>query len=192
MWYLKAWHNVVMRGKRKKAYLPMHQYPFTLVLVQVRNAKGELQHPDDPLWLIVMGQERYQLSLPEAYEAFCERSGMEHFFRFAKQNLLLDGFQTPETEHEENWWQLANLAYLQLWVAKDSASNLPRPWERNLPQVKEKHISPTMVQRSFGGIIRQFGTFSQAPKRRNNSRERRGDKVQALPLAHSIVLNRRI
>lgn len=189
---IQAWHNVLMRGHRKKACLPMHQYPFTLVRVRIYDARMRLLFPHDPLWLIVMGQQRHQLSPQDIYDIFGLRSGMEHFFRFTKQNLLLDSFQTPDTSHEENWWQLANLAYLQLWVAKEYASNLPRPWERHLPQVKEKHISPTMVQRSFGGIIEQIGTFSQAPKRRNNSRERLEDKVRALPLAHSIVLNRRI
>ena len=56
---------------------------------------------------------------------------MEQFFRFTKQNLLLDKFQTPETEHEEHWWQIVLLAYLQLWVAREHASCLPRPWEKS-------------------------------------------------------------
>ena len=33
--------------------------------------------------------------------------------------MLLDAYQTPETAHEENWWTLVQLAYLQLWVARD-------------------------------------------------------------------------
>ena len=82
------------------------KYPFTLVLIRVYNDKGDLLYPDDPLWLIVMGKERQQLSLTDIYEAFYERGGMEHFFRFAKQNLLLDKFQTCETAHEEHWWQI--------------------------------------------------------------------------------------
>jgi hypothetical protein len=166
---VQAWNNVVMRGKWKKAKLPMHKYPFTLVLIRIYNAKGELRYPDDPLWLIVMGQERQQLSLVDIYEAFYERGGMEHFFRFAKQNLLLDKFQTCETAHEENWWQIVCLAYLQLWVAKEHAICLPRPWEKHLPQVKERHLSATMVQRSFAEIIQQFEPLSRLTKPRNKS-----------------------
>jgi hypothetical protein len=153
----------------EKAKLPMHQYPFTLVLIRIYDAQGELRYPNDPLWLIVLGRERQQLSLTDIYEAFSEREGMEQFFRFSKRNLLLDKFQTPETEHEENWWQIVCLAYLQLWAAKDEASNLPRPWERYLPQVRKQHLSPTMVQRSFAGIIRQFGTPVNSPQPRNKS-----------------------
>jgi hypothetical protein len=165
---IQAWHDVLMRGKCKQSQLPMHRYPFTLVRIVVYNDRQELVFAD-PLWLIVMGQERHQLSLQDIYEAFQERSCMEHFFRFTKQKLLLDSFQTPETAHEENWWQIATLAYLQLWVAKQYASCLPRPWERHLPQVQERHLSPTMVQRSFGEIIRQFGTPAKFPKPRNKS-----------------------
>jgi hypothetical protein len=154
---IQAWRNVLMRGHRKKALLPMHQYPFTLVRVRLYDDQMRLLFAEDPLWLIVMGQERQQLSPQDSYEVFGSRAGMEHFFRFAKRNLLLDKFQTPETEHEEHWWQLVCLAYLQLWVAQEYASCQPRPWEKSLPQVQKRYLSPTMVQRSFGGIIRQFG-----------------------------------
>ena len=63
--------------------------------------------------------------------------------------MLLTRYQTPEVQHEENWWQLVHLAYLQLWVAKEYARSQPRPWERYLPQMQEKFPSPAMVQRNF-------------------------------------------
>lgn len=165
---VQAWRDMVMRGKYKPVRLPMQNYPFTLVKVEACSQTQELVYKR-PLWLIVMGRLRDQLSLPEIYAIFSERSGMEHFFRFTKQKLLLDRFQTCETTHEEHWWQIANLAYLQLWAAKEYAGCLPRPWERYLPQVREKHLSPTMVQRSFAGIIRQFGTPAKSPQPRNHS-----------------------
>ncbi len=60
--------------------------------------------------------------------------GLEHFFRFAKQRLLLDKFRTPEVVHEECWWQLVCLAYIQLRLAAPLANVLPKPWERYLPE----------------------------------------------------------
>jgi hypothetical protein len=188
---IEVWQNMLMREKYKKMRLPMHRSPFTLVRVRVYNAQDELVY-SDPLWLIVMGQERHQLSPEDIYAAFQERSSMEHFFRFSKQNLLLDQFQTPETDHEEHWWQIANLAYLQLWVAKEYASCLPRPWERHLPQVREEHLSPTMVQRSFAGIIRRFGTPSGTPKRRGYSPGRPPGIVPALRRDRPLVIQRQI
>ena len=61
-----------------------------------------------------MGEQRRQLTLKEIYEAYNQRYDLEHFFRFGKQKLLLDAYQTPETRHEENWWELAHIAYLLL------------------------------------------------------------------------------
>jgi hypothetical protein len=186
----QAWQNVLMRGHRKQACLPMQKYPFTLMRVRLYNTQMELLFPNDPLWLIIMGQERHQLSPQNAYEIFGMRSAMEHFFRFAKGNLLLDKFQTCETEHEEKWWQLACLAYLLLWVAKEEANCLPRPWEKHLPQVKEKHVSPTMVQRSFAGIIRQFDILSKLGQPRNKSQDRYPTKVAALVIGRAVPFNR--
>jgi len=38
------------------------------------------------------------------------------------------------------------------------AEALPRPWKRNLPFIKRRQCSPTLVQWDFGRIIRQLGT----------------------------------
>jgi hypothetical protein len=173
-----AWHNLVMRDQYQPVRLPLHRYPFTLIRVRLFNAQNEPL--EKPLWLIVMGKLRDQISLPDILEAFLQRSDLEHFFRFAKQRLLLDRFQTPETAHEENWHHLVHLAYLQLWVARDLAVSLPRPWERYLPQVKEKWVSPSMVQRSFDRIIRQLGTPAQKPQRRGYSPGRPKGRLPAL------------
>ena len=95
------------------------------------------------------------------------------FFRFGKQKLLLTDYQTPETAHEERWWQLAHLAYLQLWVARETATCRPRPWERSLPNHKSGKSTPTLVQRAFAQFIAQFGTPAKAPKPRGKSPGRR-------------------
>jgi len=166
---IQAWHNLLMRGKKG---CPMHQYPFTLVKIRVYNQKGEaLFHK--PLWLIVMGDQRMELSLLDIYQAYLQRYDLEHFFRFSKQKLLLDKFQTPDDKQEEHWWRLVTLAYLQLWAAKDAASYLPRPWEQYLPSPAEKQPAPAMVLRDMSRIIRQIGTSAPMPKPRGKSPGRR-------------------
>jgi len=162
---IQAWNNLLMRGGKN---LPMHQHPFTLVKIRLYNQKGEALF-QKPLWLIVMGERRMELSLLDIYQAYLQRYDLEHFFRFGKQKLLLDKFQTPDNEHEEHWWRLVALAYLHLWVAKDAVLHLPRPWEQYLPAIVNKHITPAMVLRDMSRIIRQIGTPALAPKRRGNS-----------------------
>ena len=95
------------------------------------------------------------------------RFDLEHFFRFGKQKLLMTQFQTPEVAREEKWWLMTHIAYAQLWLARPVTLTLPRPWERYLPAIKARLISPTLVQRDFARIIRQLGTPAQPPKPRN-------------------------
>jgi hypothetical protein len=166
---LECWHNLLMRGTRE---YPMHQYPFTLIRARLLNADGK-QVFQRPLWLLVMGQHGKELSLLESWEAYQRRYDVEHFFRFGKQRLLMTAYQTPEVQHEENWWQLAQLAYVQLWLARCLAEAVPRPWERYLPQfqtgIESQEASPSVVQRDFGRIIGEIGTPARVPKPRGKS-----------------------
>jgi hypothetical protein len=169
---IQLWHNYLMRGQRKPKELPMQRYPFTLVRIVFYDQEGK-QAFGHPLWLIVVGQRRHQLNAFDIYHAYARRYDLEHFFRFGKQQLLLTDFQTPDTQREEGWWQLAHIAYAQLWLAREVVEALPRPWERNLAAIQSGQISPSLVQRDFGRIIRQLGTPAQPPKPRGISAGRR-------------------
>jgi len=162
---LEGWRNLLMTGKQD---LPMHRHPFTLIRVQVLDKQGNpvFKHT---LWLIVIGERRNELSLVEAYEAYGQRYDMEHYFRFGKQRLLMVAYQTPDVEHEENWMQIVALTMMQLWLARDLAEAMLRPWERYLPEAERETASPSIVQRDFGRIIRQIGTPAEPPKPRGNS-----------------------
>jgi len=146
----------------------MHRHPSTLVRALLFDAQGQPVF-QRPRWLIIQGRRRRELSLREAWDSYDQRSDLEHFFRFGKQKLLWTAYRTPIVEHQENWWQIVPLAYLQLWLGRDLVTSLPRPWERYLPQATAETPSPTMVQRAFGPIIRQIGTPARAPKRRGKS-----------------------
>ena len=169
---IQTWSNCLMRGQRKPERLPMQRYPFTLLRIVFYDQAGQAAFRR-PLWLIVIGQRRHQLNAFAIYHAYAKRYDLEHFFRFGKQHLLLADFQTPDTQREERWWQLVHIAYAQLWLARDVVQVLPRPWERNLPAIKARQISPSLAQRDFGRIIRQIGTPAQPPKPRGMSAGRR-------------------
>ena len=184
---IKAWHNMLMSGKRKPHRLPMHKHPFTPVQVVRYDEAGNLAC-QRPMWLLAIGERRHELSAENIYEAYGQRYDLEHFFRFGKQKMLLASFQTPEDGREAKWWQLVHLAYTQLWMARHVASNLPRPWERNLPAMKNGLMSPTLVQRDFGRIIRQIGTPAKPPKPRYISPGRRkGTKLPPRPRRKVVV-----
>jgi len=184
---IKVWHNMLMPGKYKPKHLPMHCYPFTLVQVVRYDEEGKLACRQ-PMWLLGIGERRNELSSQAIYQAYGQRYDLEHFFRFGKQKMLLASFQTPEDDREEKWWQLVHLAYAQLWMARHVASCFPNPWERNLPAMKQGWMSPTLVQRDFGRIIRQIGTPAKPPQPRFISPGRlKGTKLPPRPRRKVVV-----
>lgn len=184
---IQAWHNMLMRGHLSPNPVPMHDHPFTLVCITRYDEAGNPVFKR-PMWLVVMGQRRGDLSLEQIYLAYLTRFDIEHFFRFGKQKLLMTHFQTPDVVREEKWWQLTHLAYAQLWLARHLTLTLPRPWERNLPVMKHRLLSPTLVQRDFARIIRQLGTPARSPKPRNISPGRApGTKLPKRPRQAVVV-----
>ncbi len=121
------------------------------------------------MWLVVMGQRRGELSLSEIYDSYRQRYDLEHFFRFGKQRLLLDKFQSPDEQREESFIQMVGLAYVQLFLARELVTTLPRPWERYLPQAASEIANPSQTQRDMERIIGQIGTPAKAPKVRGKS-----------------------
>lgn len=165
---ITVWHNMLMRGGKG---LPTHQCPFTLLRVVSVDESGRTLW--QPMWLIVMGARREEISSVQAYQSYRQRFDLEHTFRFQKQNLLLNGFETPQVEHEEQWIHLVNLAYVQLWAAHLLVVALPRPWETNLKQSDPSaRISPSKVQQGWYSIISQLGSPAVAPKPRGFSQGR--------------------
>jgi hypothetical protein len=166
---INAWYDMLMRGKRD---IPMHKHPLTLICITVNSESGKPVFKR-PLWLIIIGKRRGEISLTEAYHAYRQRYDLEHFFRFGKNRLLMASYQTPETEHEESWWEIAGLAYVNLYTAASLATLLPYPWERWLPNFKEPDLqglpSPSTVQRDLPRIIQQIGTPAKLPKPRGKS-----------------------
>jgi hypothetical protein len=79
------------------------------------------------------------------------------------------------------------LAKVQLWLARDLAESLPRPWERYLPEMERETPGPSLVQRGFVRIIRQIGTPAQPPKPRGNSPSRAEGETQTPRKRHPVI-----
>lgn len=170
---ISAWHNMLMRGGKG---LPMHKCPFTLLRIETMDESGKLVFR--PMWLIVIGERRHELSLEQSYQAYQQRFDLEHSFRFKKQNLLLTAFETSDVEREQQWVQFVMLAYVQLWAAHVLAVALPRPWERYLSTNPSARISPSKVQQDWNRIISQLGTPAAEVKPRGKSSGRQLGQTQ--------------
>jgi hypothetical protein len=184
---IEAWNDILMRGKRTLKISPI---PFRLIRVRIFSASsGELIY-ERPMWLIVSGNRRDELSLEEIYKIYRQRFDIEHFFKFGKNKLLMDKTQTPDVNHEEAWWQFVMMAYAQLYASRQLAENMPMPWQKYLCEFKsqDQEKSPTQVQKSFYRIIQEIGTPAQPPKQRIKSIGRQKGDVQIKRQHHDVVV----
>lgn len=164
MVHIRAWNDMLVRQKNG---IPMNEYPFRVLRIRITDEQGNFVYKR-PMWLMVSGNRRQELSLTEIWKSYSRRYDIEHYFKFGKTRLLMDKFQTPDTKHEESWWQIAALAYAQLYMSRTLATNLPNPWERYLPEMNRHAAikSARQVQKSFTKITAAIGTPASAPKPR--------------------------
>lgn len=186
---IESWDKVLMRGKKTADVSDM---PMRLVKIVYLRPGSQEPLFIKPLWLVIHGERRHELSLTDIFNAYRQRFDLEHFFRFGKNNLLLDQFQTSEVQHEEAWWQLVLISYAQLYLSRDLAVNSPKPWESYLPAFKsDKKISPTQVQKYFEKLIRGIGTPAKMLKSRRNPRGRKKGELQMKRPRHPVVVKKK-
>lgn len=155
---IDAWEQMMVRSKRKKS---MKDKPFRLVRIRYLNPETLVPLFKRSIWLGVWGKEGQALTLEEIFWAYYLRFDLEHFFRFGKQNLLLDRFQTPDPEHWQNWLEIVSLAYWLLSVAKDDAPHQAKKWQQYDPRFQQRQAqqldpSPSVVQQQLLAIILGF------------------------------------
>lgn len=161
---LQRWNDVILQGSKEE---PTHEHPFDLLRVTVTDSKGKLVYRR-PLWVMITGAKRREVSSRDAHIAYGRRYDIEHFFRFGKQKLGLTNSQTSETHHEESWLWIGLLAYNMLYHARRLSKSERYPWEKKKIRVLTTE-RPSQVQRGYGRIIREIGTPAPIPKPRGKS-----------------------
>jgi hypothetical protein len=161
---LQRWNNLIAVGSKEER---TNEHPFDLVRITVKDQKGKAIYRR-PLWIMVAGHRKKEISSLQVYESYSRRYDIEHFFRFGKQRLGLVKSQTSETLHEENWHWIALLAYNMLYRARGIAQSVPYPWEKKKVAIIETIQRPTQVQRDYERIIQGIGTPAPVPKPRGN------------------------
>ena len=186
---LEAWYDMLVRGGDG---FKSDEHPFTLVKVTVLNSEGKPIYAK-PMWLMLQGKRRAELGLRQIFECYRQRFDIEHFFRFGKQRLLMDKFQSADTEHEENWWQLVLLAYVQLYLAKEVSQHLPYDWEKYLVEHQDstRIPSPSHVMRDFPRLVEQIGTPAAEPKTRGIPPGRQKGETQEPRPDHPVVYKKK-
>ena len=186
---IKCWFDQVVRGTRNsKGY----KYPFNLFQISLMDADGKNIYKN-PLWLGLCGDRRAEIMLDEVFDYYSSRYDIEHVFRFGKDKLLFDSYETPDVTHEESWWRLATLAYAQLYFSREDVTLLPKKWERYLDSYKkisgtQKQVAtPSQTQRWFSYVLEEIGSPAKKPVPRGNPQGRPSGETQEKRVKSNVI-----
>ena len=190
---IRKWDNMIVCGEKDRR---MSDKPFNLIAVDVYDLKTDKKIFVRTMWLSVWGKRKDELSLSDIYQSYRLRFDIEFFFRFGKQKLLLDKFQTPDVEHQENWFIIVMLSYWLLYLNRKNGEIIINEWEKYLEKYKNIDVkeqknaqikSPTITQRAMPNILLGFVNEFIIPKtRKNKTGRKKGDK-QVPRKRHKVV-----
>jgi len=172
---MEIWDDMLIRSKRG---ISMKKKAFRLARVELRDPQSGEPLFKRAMWLGIWGDRRKELEPDEIYWAYRNRFDLEHFFRFGKQRLLLEKFQTPDPGHWQNWLEVVSLAYWLLWVASEEAEHKAKKWQQYSKTFKNRKkfglkVSPSQVQNQLEAIILSFEQSPFLPKLKIKGRGRK-------------------
>jgi hypothetical protein len=137
----------------------------------------ERDHPPDPLWLEYLGPDTYGAQVIWGW--FQQRWSIEPANRFRKQSLhwTLPRFQHPD--RCDRWTTLVDLAYWQLFLARDWVQDRPLPWQP--PQVNP---TPERVLQGLPAHFQHLTSPTRVPRTRGKSPGWPKARPRARPMRH--------
>lgn len=186
---LKGYNDMLIRTKRGKN---MKDKPFRLVSVELIDPTTEAPIFKRKMWLAIWGDRRGELTLEQIYWSYRNRFDIEHYFRFGKQRLLMDSYQTPDVQHLDNWMEIVGLAYWLLWAARHEATHQVYKWQKYDPRHQQRvkyqlPPTPSEVQRQLQTIILSFEQEPFVPKLKIKSEGRQRGDVQVKRQRYKVV-----
>lgn len=136
-------------------------------LVVVRIERLDAAHTArDPgvLWLGWHGAEPPPIAI--WWDWYLRRFAVDHWHRFAKQDLFWTVPQLATPEQAERWSDLMPLLTWQLWLARPLVNDMCWPWQK--PQAAECR-TPGRVRQGMAGLLAVIGTPAPQPKPRGKA-----------------------
>ena len=156
---LRRWKGLKMRTKNGYS---MKEVEFDVVGIRVlKKETGERVFKQD-VFVAIVGEERERMSLEECAEEFYHRFDLEVTNRFMKQNLFLQGYETAEVQHLDNWLLIVQEAMWLLWAGSREVEKVSSKWQKYSEPKEEKGGRKTASQ-TRKGLERLFMTFEKEP-----------------------------
>jgi hypothetical protein len=143
----------------------MKDKPFDIVIVKVCDTQSGKMIYKHPLFLAVCGVRKSELDAEDVRLCYRCRYAIEPYFRFIKQRLLLERFQSPDRKHIENWLLIVQLASWLLYSACDELRFRARKWERASREQIDGRESMARTRRAAQDLFLTFDPSLFKPRR---------------------------
>lgn len=181
IWYFK---NFLFRTKNGNH---MQDKPFNIIKVEIWNEENTEKIFKRDMFLAITGIEKDQIAPIDAHNFYRTRFEAEGSYRFNKQDLFLDKFQTSNKQHFLNHLIVMMSAWWLLYAAKDEVTFSCPTWQKYLPtnknaknaqeQQQKVHLTPTQVKKSLKDL---FYTFDKKPFLPTKYKKGKGRKKGAI------------
>lgn len=151
----------VVRLRRWKS---LHAQQDALTVFDVVLAETHLQQDKRPTpkWFAILHASDYPVRM--VWTWFTHRWPIEPAFRFRKNDLHWTLPQFQHTLHCDRWTMLVDIAYWQLYLARDLVRDTPLPWQKPLPS-----LTPGRVVAGMAALLATLPALARSPKPRGKS-----------------------
>jgi hypothetical protein len=148
-----CWHGLHFKACREATV--------SLIRITTPNARDTKREPRT-MWLIWEGEDMPPLSeIPGLYRL---RYGIEHCYRFRKQDLLWTEPKLRTPEKFEAWTGIVDAAQNQITVAREYRKDIRQPWAK-----RKTEATPQQVRAWLQTIIALLGTPAKPSQPRGKS-----------------------
>lgn len=189
---LTQWNNLLLRTKKGKR---MDDKPFNLVAVLSIDTQTGEKVFKDPLFIVIFGKNKDNLSPKDAFDEYSQRFGIEGFFRFGKQKLLIDKFQTSDIQHLDNWLLVVQLTVFLLFLTAYDAQHTCPKWQKYLPIEKKvsggapskKRMTIAQARKAAQGLFLTFDKIPFLPVKSKKGKPRQEGQKQIQRTRYEII-----
>lgn len=132
--------------------------PITLVRAEIHL---EDEDPPAPVWLMYWGPP---VSARKIWEWYGQRFPIEPAIRFTKQRLYWTLPRVQKTDRCDRWTNLVDVAYWNVWLARDLVQDNPLPWQKS-----QKKRKPERILEGSGQLLATLPFLTSTVKPRGKS-----------------------
>jgi len=175
---LKRWGAMKLRNRDGHS---LKEVEFDMVGIRALDARTGARVFKHDQFVAVVGERRAELSVEEVAEEYRHRFDLEVTNRLMKQELFLQGYQTPALEHLDNWILIVQTALWLLWAASKEAGNECPKWQRfgAIQKAEGERRTAAETRKGLEKLLLSFERKEFEPKKCQKGRGRlKGEKQE--------------